>query len=225
VGADVVINCIGERRPSVWAGDAAATRALNTDIPRELAECLRQGVFSQLIHISTDYVFDGTRSPYLETSDRAPYGVYGLSKAAGEDALWGSKGSTIVRVPVLYGPVEFPGECGLSLSASELKHGRAVLADDVCIRFPTSCGLVARQVSRLVGDHAAPSLIHMSNNQGLTKFQQALVLCEILGVDRDLASRDIPNRDGRPVNVQLISQVSGEFESFSDTVSELVARW
>ena len=225
IGAEVVINCIGERRPIVWDRDEPVTRALNADIPRELANCLTHRTIRQLIHVSTDYVFDGTQSPYSETSSRTPYGIYGRSKAAGEDAISGLEGATIVRVPVLYGPVEFPNECGLSAVAWTLKSGGAVLADDVCVRFPTSTGLVARRIAALIGDASAPSLVHVSNNQGLTKFGQALVLCDVLQLDRSLVSRDIPNRDGRPVNVHLISEFPCEVESFVDNVRELMPAW
>jgi dTDP-4-dehydrorhamnose reductase len=67
----------------------AAYRA-NRDGPAALARlCARDGV--PLIHISTDYVFDGDKpEPYVETDRTNPTGVYGASKLAGEEAVLAS---------------------------------------------------------------------------------------------------------------------------------------
>ncbi|MFA5950033.1 MAG: dTDP-4-dehydrorhamnose reductase [Hyphomicrobium sp.] len=67
--------------------DRASAIAANSQGPEYLArECHRAGI--PLVHISTDYVFDGSSTkPYLETDRVAPLGVYGASKAAGEAAV------------------------------------------------------------------------------------------------------------------------------------------
>ena len=61
--------------------------AVNADGPRYLAlACARNHL--PLIHISTDYVFDGNKtSPYIESDPISPIGTYGESKAAGEKAI------------------------------------------------------------------------------------------------------------------------------------------
>jgi len=62
--------------------------------------CARHGV--PLLHVSTDYVFDGTATrPYLEDDPLAPLGVYGASKAAGEHAVL-ELGGTVVRTSWLF---------------------------------------------------------------------------------------------------------------------------
>jgi dTDP-4-dehydrorhamnose reductase len=61
--------------------------AINTTAPRVLAELARESR-ALLVHYSTEYVFDGTKtSPYLETDNPNPLGVYGASKLAGERAI------------------------------------------------------------------------------------------------------------------------------------------
>ena len=78
--------------------------AVNRDGPKYLAEaCARAGI--PLIHISTDYVFDGAKtSAYGEDDPVAPLGAYGASKLAGEDAVRASGAKhVILRTAWVYG--------------------------------------------------------------------------------------------------------------------------
>ncbi|NRQ32530.1 dTDP-4-dehydrorhamnose reductase [Nonomuraea sp. NN258] len=97
-----VINCAG------WtAVDAAETHeeealAVNGHAVRALAEsCARAGV--RLVHVSTDYVFDGTSgTPYPEGAATGPVNAYGRTKLAGERAAL-EHGHYVVRTAWLYG--------------------------------------------------------------------------------------------------------------------------
>mgnify|MGYP001475668180 CR=1 FL=1 len=80
-----------------------AAYSLNETAPRLLAEaCKKRGVF--LVHISTDYVFDGTKGTAYTTEDTPnPINVYGASKLAGEKAIAAVGGDyCIVRTSWLY---------------------------------------------------------------------------------------------------------------------------
>lgn len=82
----------------------AAWRA-NHDGPAAIAAwCAAQG--ARLIHISTDYVFDGLKgAPYVEDDPTSPTGVYGASKRAGEEAVLASGAKALVlRTSWVYAP-------------------------------------------------------------------------------------------------------------------------
>lgn len=83
----VVVNAAAYTKVDRAESEPALAFADNRDGPGLLAElCARSGV--PLIHVSTDYVFDGTKpAPYVETDPVAPLGVYGASKEAGEQAI------------------------------------------------------------------------------------------------------------------------------------------
>ena len=62
---------------------------------------------SHLVHISSDYIFDGTNGPYSETDIPNPISYYGKTKLAGENAIIsGQINYTIIRTNVLYGPTQ-----------------------------------------------------------------------------------------------------------------------
>ncbi len=83
----------------------AAARA-NVDGPARLARlCAQRGI--PLIHVSTDYVFDGMKgAPYKETDKPNPIGVYGRTKLAGEQAALAAWEQVVVlRTSWVYSPV------------------------------------------------------------------------------------------------------------------------
>lgn len=101
---DVVINAAAYAQVDRAESDEKAAFAVNAQGPAHLARACRL-VDRPLIHVSTDYVFDGgKRTAYLETDPIAPLGVYGRSKAAGEAAVTaGLHRHIIVRTAWLYG--------------------------------------------------------------------------------------------------------------------------
>lgn len=84
---DLVINAAAYTAVDRAESEEGRALAVNRDGPAFLAErCSDVG--APLIHLSTDYVFDGSKgAPYVESDPTAPLGVYGRSKAAGEEAV------------------------------------------------------------------------------------------------------------------------------------------
>jgi dTDP-4-dehydrorhamnose reductase len=97
-----VVNCAAYTAVDKAEDDVDCCYKINRDAVRNLAEAARGNV--KIIHISTDYVFDGTAvSPYRETGETHPQSVYGKSKEEGERALLElAPQSIIVRTAWLY---------------------------------------------------------------------------------------------------------------------------
>ncbi len=101
---DLVINCAAYTSVDRAEEEEALAYAVNEDGPAWLAEaCSRARI--PLIHLSTDYVFDGSaRQPYSEKDRVSPLGVYGRSKEAGERAVRARLSAhLIIRTSWVYG--------------------------------------------------------------------------------------------------------------------------
>ncbi len=101
---EVIINCAAMTNVDACETDRAGAFRHNADGPRHLAEVAHK-LGAYLIHISTDYVFDGTQStPYQTTDPPNPISVYGAAKLAGERAVRDvSPTFAVVRVAGLFG--------------------------------------------------------------------------------------------------------------------------
>ena len=99
-----IINCSAYTAVDKAESDAEFAKKLNEDGPRNIANLANQ-IHARMIHISTDYVFDGTgKTPYTEDMPIAPIGVYGKTKAAGEAAVRQNlKEYYVIRTAWLYG--------------------------------------------------------------------------------------------------------------------------
>lgn len=86
-GVDVIVNCAAYTDVNKAESDAEAAHKVNALAPAVLAEAAK-AAGAMLIHVSTDYVFDGQANvPYTEDAARNPLGVYGRTKMEGENAI------------------------------------------------------------------------------------------------------------------------------------------
>lgn len=114
---EAIVSAIVRAQPDVIVSAAAYTQvdkaeterdlafAVNEDGARAVAKAAREAA-APLIHLSTDYVFDGLKpSPYVEDDPTGPTGVYGESKLAGERAVLAEHEDTVVlRTAWVYSP-------------------------------------------------------------------------------------------------------------------------
>ena len=101
---DVVVNCAAWTDVDGAEADEAAALECNGVAPGLLAESAN-AVGARLIHISTDYVFDGSSTrPYVESDPTGPRSAYGRTKLAGERAVQAAGGPhAIARTAWLFG--------------------------------------------------------------------------------------------------------------------------
>ena len=200
-GFDVVINCAAYTQVDQAETEREKAHLVNAVCPRTIARvAARTG--TKLIHMSTDYVFDGTAHvPYPEDAPTNPLSVYGTSKRDGELAVWEEhpEGATIVRTSWLY------GEHGSSFPTTILQAGLTRETLDVVDDQqgqPTWTLDVARQLHALI-DAGIPSGIFHATSSGATSwFDFAQSLFRRAGWDesriRRASSSDFPRPATRP---------------------------
>jgi dTDP-4-dehydrorhamnose reductase len=129
--------------------EAEKAAAINARAPGILAEEAKR-VGAALIHYSTDYVFDGTRTtPYPEDAPTAPLNVYGATKLDGERAIAAVGGAAIVfRTSWVYGRRGKNFLLTIERLAAERDELR-IVADQVGV--PNWCRVLAEATARVVG--------------------------------------------------------------------------
>ena len=169
-------------------------QAVNTGAPRTFAEAL-SSTGGRLLQLSTDFVFNGQRgTPYRPDQQRDPLGVYGSTKAAGEEAveqvLGGSGRAVILRTSWVMGPV------GRNFALTMLRLHRereqiSVVADQV--GCPTSTlGLAQacwRAVERVSVQPGQLDLIHHWSDAGAASWYDVAVAIGELGKELGLLER------------------------------------
>lgn len=171
--------------------------AVNGGAPRAFAEAISQLGRGRLLQLSTDFVFDGTQGhPYRPEQPRRPLGVYGVSKAAGEEAVQELLGASavaerglILRTSWLYGPVGH-NFCRTMLTLHR-RFGQSgeqlrVVADQV--GCPTSTRGIAGACWRLIGSIKSvpmPPILHWSD-AGVASWYDFAVAIGELGVETGL---------------------------------------
>ena len=151
---DWIVNCAAYTAVDKAEEEPERAFALNRDGPANLARlCASRG--ARLLHISTDYVFDGEKKDsYQETDTPNPRSVYGKSKLAGEQTVRGHlpHGHIIVRTAWLFGPHGKNFVSTMLRLMKERDELRVVNDQHGC---PTFAGDLARAIVSLVTSDAA----------------------------------------------------------------------
>ncbi|MEO5720886.1 MAG: dTDP-4-dehydrorhamnose reductase [Chthoniobacterales bacterium] len=145
---DLLVNCAAQTNVDRCEAEPAEAFALNAEAPGLLAEiCATQG--ARLIHISTDYIFEGAKTePYTEEDEARPISVYGESKLEGERRVLAVSGDHLVaRVAWVFGPDRASFVDWIIQQARE-KEEVAAVADK--FSTPTYTHDIAEMLRRLV---------------------------------------------------------------------------
>ena len=203
-GADYIINCAAYTAVDKAEDDETLCARINQEAVQNLGEAAQE-VGAKVIHVSTDYVFDGTNHvPYVETDATCPASVYGRTKLAGEQVLLKvcPESSVIIRTAWLY------SEFGNNFVKTMLRLGSereqlSVVFDQV--GSPTYAGDLAAAILTVLEQAEkggfVPGVYHFSNEGVCSWYDFAMKIMELGGKTCQVApieSKEYPAKANRP---------------------------
>lgn len=204
VRPDAVINAAAYTAVDAAEANEDDARATNADAVGLLADSCEANKI-RFLHLSTDYVFDGTKSDwYVESDPIAPLGAYGRSKAAGEAAARACDDHLILRTAWVY------AAHGSNFVRTMLRVGAErdelrVVADQV--GCPTSAHDIADGLLRLV-ETPTTGTFHLAGADATTWHEFATTIFDIAGLNvsvEAIGTVDYPTPAPRPANSRLDS--------------------
>jgi len=205
---DVIINAAGatnvdwceEHREEAWA--------INVTGVEHLVEASRK-VGATLIHVSTDYIFDGKTGNYREDDRPNPQNYYGKTKLAGENAIRiAGIDYAIVRTVVLYGTGYRVKRNFALWVLDNLKSGTSIRCVDDQISCPTYVSDLAFGILK-IAELEKTGIFHITGSEAVSRYEFAVRIARAFGLDTGLIRRiktsDLPQRAMRPMNTTMIT--------------------
>ena len=217
--ARMIVNCAAYTNVDGAEREPNLAQRVNADAVGRLGE-LAAAAGKYALHISTDFVFDGTGdAPYCETDVPNPINTYGRTKLAGERLLTASGCEhAIIRVQWTYGA---HGKNFVTKMLDLAESGRTPKVVDDQIGSPTATSEVAKVLLRFL-DIKPVGLFHYAAAGCASRYDLARFIFETLGIDADLTpckSTEFKTPARRPLNSRF------DCTRISKLLSEPIENW
>jgi dTDP-4-dehydrorhamnose reductase len=184
----IVVNATAFHNVPRCETEEATAYAVNAIAPRRVAQiCGEFG--ARLVHVSTDYVFDGTKgAPYVENDRPNPLNVYAASKLAGEYGVLGLGGDhQVVRSSGLYGlrPCRAKGGNFIDTMFRLVREQDVVRVVQDEVLTPTFTADLAAQI-RALAEEGPPGLFHATAHGSCSWYEFAAVIFAVAGFSTPL---------------------------------------
>ena len=203
---DIIINCAAYTQVDKAEKEEELANQINHLAVKQLASIANKQQ-ARLIHISTDYVFNGRQyQPYIETDDVEPQGVYGKTKLSGEQVIQNNLKSNaiIIRTSWIY------SEYGNNFVKTMLKLGNELESLNVIfdqVGTPTYAGDLAKVIIFIVRSNTfsqtdfKTQIYHFSNEGVCSWYDFAKTIFELTNTQCQVSSietKDYPTPGTRP---------------------------
>ena len=181
---DCIINTAAMTNVDACEKNKSDCDTLNVDVVASLIQVASQ-INAHVIHLSTDFIFDGKKGNYKETALPNPLSYYGLSKLKSEEILTKSKiNYTILRTILVYGKVVDMSKSNLVLWVKEMleKKQEITIVDDQ-FRAPTYAAELAL-ACKIAMDKKATGIFNVSSNTVLSIYEIAQQIADVFSLDK-----------------------------------------
>ena len=198
---DVIVNCAAYTNVDKAESDYDVANLLNNTAASHLATAMKE-VGGTLIHVSTDYVFQGDRNtPCREDWPTCPLGVYGKTKLAGEQSIAATGcRHIIIRTAWLYS--QWGKNFVKTMQSLTASHDTLKVVFDQ-VGTPTFAGDLADVIAHIINSDQLnkTGIYHFSNEGVCSWFDFAKLICELSGNSCDIQpcySEEFPSPVKRP---------------------------
>jgi dTDP-4-dehydrorhamnose reductase len=183
---EVVLHCASMTEVDACEREPALAFAANVDATAYVARASRRAG-AHLVHVSTDYVFDGEAGPYDEEALPNPRGAYALTKHMGEQAARVLvPGCAIARTAVVYGWPPVAGRLNFGAwLVGTLEKGQPVRLFEDQLVSPSYAESVAAMVAEL-GLRRLGGVWNICGAEVVSRVRFGLAVCEVFGFDPGL---------------------------------------
>ena len=213
---DNLNNLISNFKPEIIINCAAFTDVDNAELDRNIArkvnviglsniiKCSNKN--TKIIHISSDYVFDGEKGNYFENDQTFPINYYGKTKLEAENILIGSNHKYLIIRPNVLFTSNLTKKHFLSWILNSLKCGNYISLVTDQISNPTYIPNLTSFITDaiLIGYEG---LCHFGSDDYISRYDYALKVCTIYGYDNNkivpLSSNELNQTARRPLNTSL----------------------
>lgn len=186
---DVVINTAAFHKTDDCEDDPQKTFWVNTIGARNVAKVCKE-IGADVVYISTDYVFDGSKnSPYIEEDYPNPINTYGISKLAGEFYTKLVEKHYIIRVSSLFGAAGASGKGGNfveTMITKAMNEEEIMVVDDV-VMSPTYTMDAAEMIKEILEKNLPIGIYHVINGGYCSWYEFARAIFEMLDLEVSLS--------------------------------------
>lgn len=230
INPDYIINTAAMTQVDACENDKAKCDILNVEVVEWLA-AICQELSAHLIHISTDFIFDGKKGWYKETDEPNPLSYYGLSKLKSEHVLEKSNiNYTILRTILVYGKVFDMSRSNIVLWVKEsLENKREITIVDDQYRTPTYVEDLAL-ACKISMDKNVTGIFNISSSELLSIFDIAKQIAAVFNLDdsyiKSISTATLNQTANRPIKTGFdLSKTNKELNFYPKTFKDDLQRF
>jgi len=181
---------------------------INVKAVEYLSEVART-IDAHMIHISSDYIFDGKNGPYSENAVPNPLGYYGRTKLASENALRISGSiNTILRTNVLYGTAQEGRPDFVKWVVNSLKNKDEIRIVTDQINNPTFIDDLVQAISKII-EFGKTGIFNIGGKEFISRYDFTLMIADFFHLDKSLVkpimTKELKQQARRPLKSGLIT--------------------
>lgn len=205
---DFILNAAAFTNVDLSESERENAWKLNVKAVEYIAEAAR-AIDAHIIHISTDYIFNGKNGPYSENDKPSPVGYYGRTKLASENAikLNGVK-NTIIRTNVLYGIAKKSRPDFVRWVVNSLRAGKEIKIVTDQINNPTFIDDLVSAINKIIS-FKKEGIFNIGGKEFLSRYDFTIQIADFFKLDKTLITpiktSDLNQPARRPLKSGLLT--------------------